>query len=579
VKLGFKTVIYQLVLCFFMTVGASALPVWAAEETVGATPTVLAVEITGNQQVPEDLILRSVTNIRLGEPLDQEAVKKDLDAINKLGYFSSVDAHAEPFIGGVKLVFETHENPTFKELKINGLDKADPEQLMKSFSQKKGEIINIAQIRDDLYEAIKSYQEKEGLVLSVNEGKTSISAEGVVTLHMREVKLGRIKIEGLEKTKESVVTRELTLEENEVFDMNRLRSDYQRLSRLQLFKEIRPIPQPTADPEVMDLLLEFEEGQTAQFNFGVTYTPKTSQLAGFARVLEPNLAGLGQRISFNVEMNPDNFYHLSFEFYEPWLDEKQTSFGLVMYSNRDLDQDGDWGDGTYRYDEKGTGLELSLGRPLAHDLRVDTSLQFEKVFIDPISASSEVSVMPEAEEYWDNSFGVGLIQDKRELTNMFYSTDGYWAKISTNLHGKYLGGEYDYQQYLLEYKQFISPWEYTTLAYRVKGGTMVGDVPNTGKFEIGGPLTVRGYGDDYQEGTDLFLANLEWRQRFSANENMEFVAFYDLGSVDYENFFQSYGVGVRYIIPFLGQLRFDFGWNSEDKDPNPRFHFFVQEMF
>lgn len=571
-KLIFRILIYPLLFSFFAAV--FTVPTWAAEESAAA-PLVLSVEVTGNQQVSEDTILRVVTNIRLGEPLEQEAVKKDLNAINQLGYFSSVDAHAEPFIGGVKLVFEVHENPVFKKFKIIGLKKADPEEIIKHFSQKKGEIINYAQIREDLGTAISKYQEEEGLVLTVLEKQTSISADGVVTLNITEVRLGKIKIEGLEKTKESVVTRELTMQEDELFDMNQLRYDYQRLSRLQLFKEIRPLPQPTADPEVMDLVLEFEEGQTAQFNFGVTYTPKSSQLAGFATVMEPNLIGLGQRISFNIETNPENFYHLSFEFYEPWLDDKNTSFGLVMYANYDFDLDSeDYGFGDYRYDEKGTGLELSLGRPLSHDLRVDTSLQFEKVEIDPLHAEKTAFAIDE--EYWDNSFGIGLVQDKRELANIFYSVDGYWAKLSTNLHGRYLGGEYDYQQYLGEFKQFISPWEHTTFAYRLKAGTMVGDVPNTGEFEIGGPLSLRGYSTSFQEGKDLLLANVELRQRFSANENMELVAFYDLGSVDREEYYYGYGIGVRYIVPFLGQIRLDFAWDQEGE---PKTHFFISEMF
>jgi len=572
VKLVFKILLCPLL---FFTVAFTA-PAQAIEETV-TTPLVLSVEVTGNQHINEDTILRVVTNIRLGEPLDQEAVKKDLNAINQLGYFSAVDAHTEPFIGGVKLVFEVHENPVFQKFEIIGLKKADPEEIIKHFTQKQGEIINYAQIREDLSTAITKYQQEKGLVLTVLEKQTAISADGVVTLHMTEVKLGKIKIEGLEKTKETVVTRELTMQENELFDMNKLRYDYQRLTRLQLFKEIRPLPQPTSDPEVMDLLLEFEEGQTAQFNFGITYTPKSSQLAGFVSVMEPNLIGLGQRISFNVEMNPEDFYHLSFEFYEPWLDDKQTSFGLTMYANYDFDLDGDdYGFGNFNYDEKGTGLELSLGRPLAHDLRVDTSLQFEKVEIDPQGNLLASVALPVDNEYWDNSFGIGLVQDKRELANIFYSVDGYWAKLSTSLHGRYLGGEYDYQQYLAEYKQFISPWQYTTFAYRVKGGTMVGEVPVTGKFEIGGPMSLRGYSTGVFEGTDLFLANLELRQRFSANENVELVAFYDVGSVDREEFNYGYGIGVRYIVPFLGQLRLDFAWDQEGEQKT---HFFISEMF
>ena len=181
--------------------------------------------------------------------------------------------------------------------------------------------------------------------------------------------------------------------------------------------------------------------------------------------------------------------------------------------------------------------------------------------------------LPVDNEYWDVVSDC-LVQDKRELANIFYSVDGYWAKVP--LTRALSGGEYDYQQYLAEYKQFISPWQYTTFAYRVKGGTMVGEVPVTGKFEIGVPMSLRGYSTGVFEGTDLFLANLELRQRFSANENVELVAFYDVGSVDREEFNYGYGIGVRYIVPFLGQLRLDFAWDQEGEQKT---HFFISEMF
>ncbi|NLW60210.1 MAG: BamA/TamA family outer membrane protein, partial [Firmicutes bacterium] len=45
----------------------------------------------------------------------------------------------------------------------------------------------------------------------------------------------------------------------------------------------------------------------------------------------------------------------------------------------------------------------------------------------------------------------------------------------------------------------------------------------------------------------------------------------------FEEFYHSYGVGFRYNIPLLGQLRFDFGWTPEGG--KPKFNFFFGEMF
>lgn len=574
-----KTVTSHLLLILLIAVFLR--PAAAAEKP--AAPLVLSVEVTGNEHLSEDVILKALTHIRLGEPLNEEAIKKDLQAIKDLGYFSSVDAQGEPFLGGVKIIIRVHENPLFKDFKIEGLKRADPKDILPYFSQKKGEVINLVKIGSDLNEAVGKYRETKGLFLTVIDSKSDISPDGVVTLQMAEVKLGKVNIKGLEKTKTAVVKRELSLKEGEVLDMNRLREDYNRLTRLGLFEDIGIVLQPTSDPEVMDINLEFKEGKTAQFNFGMTYTPAESDLAGYISVVEPNLRGLGQKISFKVESNPGVFYHFNFEFTEPWLDENNTSFGLRLYSNFDNNIEGtlESGSGEYLYDKRSTGLELSLGRPLTRDLRFDTSLQFEKVKTAPkslVNADSS-AVLPAAEEYWNNSVGLGLLQDKRQMANMFYTVGGYQAQIYAGFHGGFLGGKYDYQKYTGEFKHFYSPWEFTTLGYRIKAGTLTGNVPEEDEFTLGGPLSLRGYGDDYVEGNQLLLGNIELRQRVPGNNALEFVAFYDIGSVDYKNYYQSYGLGFRYTVPLLGQLRFDFGWNNEKIEPQPKFHFFIYEMF
>lgn len=107
---------------------------------------------------------------------------------------------------------------------------------------------------------------------------------------------------------------------------------------------------------------------------------------------------------------------------------------------------------------------------------------------------------------------------------------------------------------------------------------MIGDVPETDFFQLGGASSIRGYGKEYLQGERLFLSNTELRQRFSKNDKWEFVIFHDLGSVDYEAYYQGYGVGFRYIT-LLGQLRFDFAWTDQGNAAEPKFHFFVQEMF
>ena len=99
---------------------------------------VLSVEITGNEQVKEEQILQAVTNTRLGEALDRQAVIKDQQAIMNLGYFAMVEPYAEEFLGGIKLVFRVVENPKIARYEIQGLERIPAEEILPFFRQKPG---------------------------------------------------------------------------------------------------------------------------------------------------------------------------------------------------------------------------------------------------------------------------------------------------------------------------------------------------------------------------------------------------------------------------------------------------------
>ncbi len=475
-----------------------------------------------------------------------------------------VDADVAPFLGGIKIIINVYENPLVKEFRITGLQKADPAEIIPYFTQKEGEVFNYVNLMNDLEKAAYDFQEKSGLQLVfLSTDEDIITPDGVVTLHLTEARVGQIILKGLEKTREKVVRRELSLKEGEILDLNLLREDLQRLYRLQLFADIQPRFEFTPSPEVVNVVLDLNEGKTVGLNMGLTYIPELARLAGNFGVSDTNLLGLGQRISLEISSSPGLSQHTGFVFYEPWLDEKETSLWVNLYSRYDSDLTTATSD--EKYSEKRTGAKVTLGRPLLKELRANTSLQIEKV-----------DDSRELDEYWNNSVGLGLVYNKL-IYKGFHATGGYWASIETAIHGGWLGGKYDFNEYIAEFKQFYSPWERTTLGYRIKAGTMIGNPGESDRFYIGGPLTVRGYRDRHAEGTDFLLANVELRQQMPDNESLYLVAFYDLGSVDYKKFYHSYGIGVRYTVPLLGKLRLDYGWNGEGG--TPQVHFFIEEMF
>lgn len=571
-----------LLLGLFFFVGMN-LPVMAR---LDSEATILAVDVIGNEKVPTETILKAVTHIRLGERWDNDKINSDLKAIQNLGYFSVVDVTSEAFLGGLKLIFRVKENPVFNEFKFLGLTEVSEEYMASLFTQKKGEVINLSQMRDDLDKAIRTCQDEKGYILVFRDSE--IGADGTLTLTMSEVKLRKISITGLTRTKEVVVRRELSMKEGEVFSVLQLRNDYNRLARLQLFETINPVIQNTEIVDWVDLNLEIRDReQVGQLMFGLGYSPSSGNVNGQAQVAHPNLWGMARSGSVNFSLGEEErvFY---LEYADPWFFNTKTSMrSRLYYDYRDdrymftkKDDERDY------YKQKRTGFDLSFGRSISRNWVANTKLTLQRIDNETLFDGIDHTGFGD-EEYWHNGITLSLINDERTFgKKAMVVTGGHRNTLSIARYGLDLGfGDsekmHPYTSYLAETHRFFTPWEAgPTFAFRVKGGVMDGNkdrIHPSDKFELGGATTLRGYDDTTFIGDKLLLVNAEARYYLKNYENLELVAFVDYGSTDWDHFHSSYGVGIRYNLPMLGQIRLDYGWNGEgDK---PEFHFFIGEMF
>lgn len=575
------------------------LPVFA--ETA---PKVLMIEVQGNTQVPSEKVLGEVTNTMIGEPLNASAVQQDMQKIMATGYFANIQVNTEKFFDGVKIIFVVVENPVLKEIKVSGLTKMKSEDILKHFRQKPGEVFNMTFLREDLSKALKAAQTEQGLYIEPRSNNLSISSDGVVQLELVELKVGKVKVTGLQKTKEFVVQRELTLKEGEIFDNNQLKNDYIRLTQLRLFESIEVKFEKSATPEALDVVFEVVEAPTGSFNFGLSYTQSTKEIGGLLTYSEANLMGLGQTLSLDLNFSDDE-KEVRFTFQEPWLDDKNTSFGLSMW-NSDAEATSTltkWSsdsskyglDNLYDLDLNRTGLSLSFGRPWKN-MTAKIKFNFERneivdywVHDDETETSLPLDALNlRSTEFWNNSVELQLVKNKLKYKNRYSVESGYQLMGSYTLAGDYMGGEFDYQSALLEGKWFHSFSSNLVLGTRLQGAYLTGDFPDYDALYLGGSNRLRGYkdrryNDPYTReliGTRYLMSNTELRYQLPMNKDIELVLFYDVGQVknlkDDTVTKSDYGFGIRYNVPFLGMIRLDQAWNS---DGDSRVVFGMQESF
>lgn len=553
----------------------------------GYDTTILAIDVAGNEQVPIESVLKAVTHVRLGEVWNAERINLDIRAIQDLGYFSVVEAQGEPFLGGLKLVFKVKENPKFNEFKFHGLTKVEPGYLEKLFTQEKGKVINISKLMMDLTEVRQRTQDETGYILAYRDHQ--IDTNGTITMTLAEVKLRKIMITGLSRTKEVVVRRELTIKEGEVFNLNELRENFQLLSRRQIFAGINPVIKSTESSDWVDLVFEISESeQFGTLNFGLGYSPEDGRLLGNAQIGYNNLGGMARSGNFTLQMG-EEISKFSLEYADPWFLPNRTSMRARLYFNDEENinyspesdkEDLPGQENDDLYDEKEYGFDLSMGRPIGKNSTLNALLNIQKVDTKNWVDGRDLSGIGDV-EYWNNSIGLSFVNDQRHFgTGGTVVTGGSKSSINSTFYG-ILGGGFDYQTFTAETAQYFTPWNSgPTFALRVKGGYMTGgegDRPPMEGFRLGGVTTLRGYNDTEFRNDKLLLANVEARYNVKQVNGLQLVTFYDYGSVDYEDFYSSYGLGIRYNIPMLGNIRLDYAWNGEGD--SPEFHFFMGEMF
>ncbi|EFR42915.1 BamA/OMP85 family outer membrane protein [Dialister micraerophilus] len=179
-----------------------------------------------------------------------------------------------------------------------------------------------------------------------------------------------------------------------------------------------------------------------------------------------------------------------------------------------------------------------------------------------------------------NSITFTHVYDSRD--NFFNATKGKRISVSAQWGGHGLGGDFDFYKVSGEGRFYKGLRNGNTLALRVMGGYIHGNIAYGNLFSLGGSNTLRGYEDEQFKGKKMYAATLEYR--FPIAKKIQGVVFTDVGSawdvggsmpwyVDSRSINYAYGVGVRLQTP-IGPIRLDYGHGDQNK-----FHFSFGTQF
>ena len=534
---------------------------------------VTAVEIRGHRRVPTEHIMFAVTHIKVGEPVNDEQIRADIGAILDLGVFADVSARLEATQEGVRVVFLVVENPVVSEVIVEGNAVVSGDDIRKALGVRGGEVLNLKAMREGA-RAVQKLYEGKGYVLARVADIGIIPADGGrLRIRMAEGTVEAIRIQGLRRTREQILRRHLTVKPADVFNVNLLNRDLQRIFDLGLFESVRAQPQPGSAPDSAVVVIEVREARTAQITGGIGYSSRDG-LLGFVEFRDRNWRGLGQtfavRAERGVQTGSQRFnYDLSFT--EPFLDEYKTSLDLSLFSRSLIEREFTGGAVSSRFELLRTGSFLALTRPLDPITMATVRLKSElaeitPLPIDPNNPSSAVVNPSNLAAGRVVSLQLSAVRDTRN--DRFLPTSGERTVLATEFGLQALGGDFSFGKYSAEYQHFFHAGRDSTIVGRALVGLATGTLPVQEKFILGGASTVRAFQTGRFRDDSIFVANVEFRFPLGALirqlSDVQGVVFVDGGNapLQFNDLKVGYGVGLVVKTP-VGPLRIDLAFGPE----------------
>ena len=534
---------------------------------------ITAIVVQGNENISKDLIISQIAS-NLGDVFSKENIEKDMKAVYDLGYFKDVKIKLESFRDGYKVVFEVVENLPIKEISIEGNTVVSEEEMREVMILQEGQVFCQKILKNDLDRISQLYKDRGYLLINIKD--VDFDEEGKLWINISEGRLEKIVIEGNDKTKEKVITREINIEPGDLFNFETVKKSLQKIYNLGYFEDVSMKLEPGAEEDSIVLVVKVIEKNTGKFGIGAGYNSEEG-LMGFTSYEENNLFGGGQKVQAKIELGGRTTYKLSF--LEPWLANTPTSFGFEVYDTTRKEEEKEEGEVVSEYEEARLGGKLIFGRRISDDINLGLELKSERVTYDLI-----FGILPEdTKEGLTNSLIPTFSYDTRD--NVFEPTSGWYHSFSLENAGGFLGGDYDFTKYNLTLRAYISTQfiedvvdigsikkitdnlSKGVLALRAMGGIANTDLPSFAVYQVGGMNTLRGYNFGEFSGDKSLVFNVEYR--FPLAENFQAVVFADWGqawdyeeSISFEDLKFGRGVGVRFNTP-LGPIRLDYGFGEE----------------
>jgi len=526
------------------------------------------VVVRGNEHVPTQTVL-SVVSTQPGDPLNEDRLRSDVQAILGLGLFADAVLRLEPSPDGVTVVFIVAENPVVTDVHITGNSVVSTDDILKAMAVPTGQVLNTVAMRQGAQAVERLYQDKGYVLARVSD--ISVNEQGVLSAAITEGRIEAIRIVGLHKTKEYVVRRELTFKPGDIFNVDAVNASLKKLFASRYFSDVKADPGPGTQPDTVDVTITVTEQRTATLSFGAGYSTTTG-LAGLVGVQDIDFGGNGQTVTASYDSTVLNGNNFTLTFHEPYFEGTHTVLDFQAFNQTTIPTDYSLGlFNSFQYTMYQTGAQFLFTQPMHTDPNQFFSFGAKSVNTQFGPALLAYYTPPPSSFVFTpgnvNAVLLGALQDTRD--DPINPTRGQEIAINTE---SAFAGDFSFEKYELDFVQYW-PTGNATVVGHVHLGTGSGTLPIQEQFYLGGQASLRGYANGRFRGDEMTLATGEYRFPLNTLPLLKSVGgitgivFADAGDAEPfgtapTNMKVDYGFGIAAKTP-IGLFRVDYGVSPE----------------
>ena len=525
--------------------------------------------------------LSKLIGIDAGQPyLQAEMVaglSRILEKYREDGFvFASIEPKVEPLPPDqVQIRLHIHEGTRVRtgEITIEGNQLLSTRDLLRALNLRKGAPFIHAAFESGIDKILALYSEHGYPKAEIEPTNFHLSEEhGTVDLRLQiregnQVRIGAVKLTGLQKTKPEVVLRELPVQAGDVFDQRKIDQSFHRLVNLGYFYEVSPsLLEEGTTPEEIIFNAKVTEARTGRFSGVIGYAPPTTefegapQLTGVIEATETNLLGTGRGVNFLWKSGLLQTLRIGYA--EPWAFGKPIKIGVEYWQLKQRNQFTD-------AESNENAAAVTVGTRFRRLFEGSLGFSYKRIglptndpFLPATSPSIQLPITDEADPATQSGvkYGVtlGLTRDSRDY--FLNPTRGRLDHVAF----EFSRGDFKLRKLWIDLRGYFPTWRRQVVAVGLHGAAAWGDnIPPTELFYLGGANTLRGYDEDWFFGPRRVYANIEYR--LLVGRTSQFFVFTDLGAVtqvDQSTVFDpirvGYGFGMR-LESKGGLLRMDYG--------------------